>query len=141
MLEKDKSGKIVASVGQSAGVIPYTCFFSSKSYMDSNPEIINKFTRAIYKGQLWVSEKTDAEVAKSIKSFFPGTDEDILISVIKNYREINAFSPTPQLNEDNMTRLMDIIQSYNSELLPDRPPFKTIVTNKYADDAVKEIKK
>ena len=109
--------------------------------MDSNPEIINKFTRATYKGQLWISKKTDAEVAKSIKSFFPGTDEDILISVIKNYREINAFSPTPQLNEDNMTRLMDIIQSYNSELLPDRPPFKTIVTNKYADDAVKEIKK
>lgn len=141
MLAKDKAGTIVASIGESAGVIPYTCFFSTKSYMDSNPEIINKFTRAIYKGQLWIAKKSDAEVAKSIKSFFPGTDEDILVSVIKNYREINAFSPTPQLNEDNMNRLMDIIQSYNSELLPERPPFKTIATNKYADEAVEEIKK
>ena len=140
MLEQDKSAKIVASVGESAGVIPYTCFFTTKSYMDKNSDIVNKFTKAIYKGQLWVSKHSDAEVAKSIKSFFPGTDEAILISVIKNYRATNAFAPTPQLKEENMTRLMDIIQSYNSELLPDRPPFKTIVTNKYADQAVKEVK-
>lgn len=140
MLAKDKSGYLVASVGKSAGVIPYTCFFSTKSYMEKNPEIISKFTRAIYKGQLWVQTHSDEEVAKSIKSFFPGTEEDIIKSVTKNYREINAFAPNPILKEDDLNRLMDIIQSYKSELIPDRPPFEKIVNNTFGEKTVKEIK-
>lgn len=140
MLEKDKSGYLVASVGKSAGVIPYTCFFSTKSYMEKNPEIISKFTRAIYKGQLWVQTHSDEEVAKSIKSFFPGTEEDIIKSVNKNYREINAFAPNPILKEDDLNRLMDIIQSYKSELIPDRPPFEKIVNNTFGEKVIKEVK-
>ncbi|MDZ5000366.1 ABC transporter substrate-binding protein, partial [Clostridium perfringens] len=54
MLEKEGSGKVIASIGKAVGDLPYTCFFSTKSYMDKNPEIIQKFTNAIYKGQKWV---------------------------------------------------------------------------------------
>jgi NitT/TauT family transport system substrate-binding protein len=140
MLEKDSSGFIVSSVGKSAGVMPYTCFFSTKSYMEKNPETLEKFTRAIYKGQKWVDKKTDAEVAKSIISFFPGTDESLLATNIKNYRAINAFSHNPLLKEEDMSRLMDIIQSYKSDLIPERPAFDKIVNNKFSDKVIKELK-
>ncbi|AKA71809.1 ABC transporter substrate-binding protein [Clostridium scatologenes] len=137
MLQQDKSGYIVASIGKSAGVIPYTCYFSTKSYMDKNPQIIEKFTKAIYKGQIWVQNHNDEEVAKSIKSFFPGTDESIIVSVIKNYRSINAFASTPVMKEENLNRLMDIIQSYNQSLIPQRPAFNKIVNNSFAEKAIK----
>lgn len=140
MLSKDKSGYIVASVGESAGVIPYTCYFATKSYIEKNPDIISKFTRAIYKGQLWVQNHSDEETAKSIISFFPGTDESIIENVIKNYRQINAYASDPILKEEDLNRLMDIIQSYKAELIPKRPPFEKIVETDYAQKAVKEIK-
>ncbi|MDP4144008.1 MAG: ABC transporter substrate-binding protein [Bacillota bacterium] len=139
-LVKDKSGYIVASVGASAGPIPYTCFFTTKSYMDNNKDTIQKFTNAIYKGQIWVSQHSDAEVAKAIKSYFPGTDEAVLQNVIKNYRAINAYAPNPIIKEENMSRLMDIIQSYNSQLLKQRPPFSKIVNNEFSNNAVNTIK-
>ncbi len=137
MLQKDKAGYIVSSIGKSAGVIPYTCYFSTKSYMDKNPQTLEKFAKAIYKGQLWVQKHSDEEVAKSIKSFFPGTDESILVSVIKNYRSINAFAITPVLKEENLNRLMDIIQSYDSNLIPQRPAFSKIVNNEFSEKAIK----
>lgn len=140
MLKKDNSGYVVASVGEEAGLIPYTCFFSTKSYMDKNPQIIEKFTRAIYKGQLWVQKHSDEEVAKSIKSFFPGIDESILVSVTKNYRSIDAFAPNPILKSENLSRLMDIIQSYKTELIPQRPAFDKIVNNTFGEKAIKDIK-
>jgi ABC-type nitrate/sulfonate/bicarbonate transport systems, periplasmic components len=140
MLRKDNAGYVVSSVGKEAGVIPYTCFFSTKSYMDKNPQIIEKFTRAIYKGQLWVQKHSDEEVAKSIKSFFPGTDESILASVTKNYRSIDAFASTPILKEENLNRLIDIIQSYKSDLIPQRPAFDKIVNNTFGEKAIKDIK-
>lgn len=140
MLKKDNSGYIVASVGQSAGTIPYTCYFATKSYIEKNPDVIQKFTNAVYKGQLWMQKHTDAEAAKSIKSFFPGTDEDIIINVIKNYKAINAYAPNLAFKEADMNRLMDIIQSYKADLIQERPPFDKIVNNTSAQKAIQDVK-
>ncbi|HDK7139870.1 TPA: ABC transporter substrate-binding protein [Clostridium botulinum] len=140
MLEKENAGHIVASIGESAGNIPYTCYFSTKSYMEKNPETIQKFTNAIYKAQKWIDKHTEEEIAKSIISFFPGAKEDILVNVIKNNKKINAFAGTPTLREENLNKLMDIIQSYDKELIPQRPEFNKIVNTKFSKDAEKNIK-
>ncbi|MGM9974947.1 MAG: ABC transporter substrate-binding protein [Clostridiaceae bacterium] len=140
-LEKENSGHIVASIGKSAGTLPYTCFYATKSYMKANPEIIEGFARAIYKGQQWVVNSTNEEIAKAIIDFFPGTDEATIIKVIANYKEIDAYSQTPYINDEDMTRLMDIIQSYDSQLIPKRPPITDIVDNSFAEKVLqKEIK-
>lgn len=141
VLKLDNSGFIVASVGKEAGVIPYTCFYAAKSYIEKNPDIIQRFTRAIYKGQLWVQKNSDEVVAKSIKSFFPGTDEALIKEVTKNYRDVEAFAPNLVLKEADMTRLMDIIQSYDSNLITERPPFNNIVNNSFAEKAIADVKK
>ncbi|WP_411168153.1 ABC transporter substrate-binding protein [Clostridium sp. MB05] len=137
MLEKEGSGKVIASIGKAVGDLPYTCFFSTKSYMDKNPEIIQKFTNAIYKGQKWVETHSNEEVAESIASFFPGTDKDIIILVVKNYKEINAIAIKPSIEEEDLTRLMDVIESYDKTLLPNRPSFEKIVNNDFAEKAMK----
>ena len=140
LMKKDNSGHIVASIGASAGTIPYTCFYATQSYIEKNPEIVEKFTRAIYNGQKWVNSHTDAEVVSSIKSYFPGADESVLVESIKNYRNIDAFSPNPVLKPEDLTRLMDIIQSYKADLIPQRPAFDKIVNNSFAEKVVKDLK-
>ena len=137
MLEKEGSGKIITSIGKEVGNLPYTCFFVTKSYMDKNPEILQSFTKAIYKGQKWVETHNNEEIADSISSFFPGTDKDIIISVVKNYKEINAIATKPSIKEEDLTRLMDVIESYDSSLLPERPSFEKIVNNSFAEEAIK----
>lgn len=141
MLEKDGSGFILSSIGKEAGSLPYTCFFSTKEYMEKNKEIIQKFTNAIYKGQLFFLSHSDKEVAEKISSFFPGTDLILIQNTIKNYRSVGAFSPNPTLKEEDLTLLYNIIQSYDSKLLTKRPPFKTIVNNSFALDSIAKIKK
>lgn len=137
MLEKEGSGKVIASIGKAVGDLPYTCFFSTKSYMDKNSETIQKFTNAIYKGQKWVETHSDEEIAESIGSFFPGTDKDIIISVVKNYKKINAIASKPSIEAEDLTRLMDVIESYDKTLLPGRPSFEKIVNNDFAENAMK----
>ncbi|MGL4774167.1 MAG: ABC transporter substrate-binding protein [Clostridium sp.] len=138
MLEKDGGGKIVASIGESAGDLPYTCFMATQSYMKDNPEVIKAFTKAIYKGQQWVDTHSSEEVADVVSSFFPGTDKQILINVINNYKKIDAYAKTPVVKEESLNRLMDIIQSYDSKLIPTRPEFNKVVETSYAEEVVKE---
>lgn len=140
MLEAEGGGHIVASIGESSGKLAYTCFFSSKSYMDNNPEIIEKFTRAIYKGQQWIQTHSSEEIAASIISFFPGTDQDIMIKVIDNYKNIQALATSPSLQKEDLDKLMDIIQSYDSSLIPSRPSYDKIVNNSFAEKIINENK-
>lgn len=46
-LEVEGSGYVVASLGEESGYVPYTAYCAKKSYMEKNPELIQKFTNAI----------------------------------------------------------------------------------------------
>lgn len=136
-LQKEGTGNILASVGEESGLIPYTCFFSTKSYMDKNPQVIQGFTNAIYKGQEWFFSHSTEEVADSIIEYFPGTDKTTIMTVIDNYKKIDAIAHTPGIKEENLNRLMDIISDYDASLMPQRPEFSKIVDNSYAEKAAK----
>ena len=140
ILRQSNSGYIEASIGAAAGTLPYTCFFSTKSYIDKNPDVIQKFTNAIYKGQKWVNSNSDATVAENIKSFFPGTDVKLIEQNVKNYRAVNAYASNPIIKEADINRLMDIIQGYQSSLIKQRPAFNKLVNTDFAKKAVDQIK-
>lgn len=141
MLEKENAGYIVSYIGDVSGEIPYTCFFALESYINENPEIIQKFTNAMYKGNLWVESHTSKEIAESIIEFFPGSDVDMLASAVDRYKSHDAWSKDLVLGEAALTKLMDVIQSYQADLIPERPPYEDIVTTKYAVEAGKQNNK
>ncbi len=137
-LEKAGSGKVVASVGQESGLIPYTAYFTTKSYMEKNPQIVQKFTNAIYKGQLWVKEHSAEEIAKEVISFFPDTDEQLLVTVINRYKEIGAWNETPVMTEESLGLLQKVMKS--AGYLDKEADFNKLVNNSFAEEAVKKVK-
>lgn len=141
MLEKENAGYIVSYIGDVSGEIPYTCFFALESYINENPEIIQKFTNAMYKGNIWVESHSSKEIAEAIIDYFPGSDVDMLASAVDRYKSHDAWSKDLILGEAALTRLMDVIQSYQADLIPVRPPYEDIVTTKFAEEAGKQIKK
>ena len=66
-LEQEGNGHVAASLGESSGYVPYTAYCAKKSYIEKNPEIIQKFTNAIQKGLEYVNSHTSEEIAKTIK--------------------------------------------------------------------------
>lgn len=138
VIANEINGSVVASIGESAGTLPYTCFYTVQSYINENEDLLVRFVKAIQKGQEWVISNEDATVANSIKDFFPGTEEEVIETVVKNYKKIEAYAKTPMVSEEDMNRLMDIIESYDSELLTKRPPFKDIVNNSISEKAMKK---
>ncbi len=49
-LEQEGSGYVVASLGVDSGYVPYTAYCVKKSYLEQNPDTIQKFTNAIQIG-------------------------------------------------------------------------------------------
>ncbi|MBQ9939985.1 MAG: ABC transporter substrate-binding protein [Clostridia bacterium] len=130
-LEKEGVGYIVASIGEAGGDIPYTAYYAKKSFIEKNPDVIQRFTNAVYKAQKWVMEHTDREVAEVIQPSFPDTDTDLLTTVVGRYRSIDAWCDTPAMNPESFTRLQEIISS--SGELADFVPFEKVVDNSFAE--------
>lgn len=109
-VEKEGKGYIVASIGKESGEIPYTAYYAKKSYIEKNKDIIEKFTKAIYKGQKWVEENSPEEIAKAIQPFFPDSDLDILTTVAKRYKETDAWSKDPILTKESLELLQKVME-------------------------------
>jgi NitT/TauT family transport system substrate-binding protein len=137
-LEKEGQGYIVASIGEAAGYIPYTCYSAKKSYIEKNPEIIQKFTNAIYKGMKWVESHTPEEIAKSIVPQFPDSDLEILTKVAERYKAQDTWKPDLVLTEEGLNHMMDIMELAGE--LDQRAPYSEIVNTKFAEEAMKSIK-
>lgn len=112
-IEKQGLGYVAASIGELGGVVPYTSYSARSSYLEKNPEIIEKFTRAIQKGLDYVHNSSDEEVANAILSFFPDTSLNDLAGVIERYRSIDAWPTTTKFSSESFYHLQEIMQAAN----------------------------
>lgn len=134
-LEQQGQGYVVASIGENSGYIPYTAFFASKEYIEANPEIIQKFTNAIYKGQQYCATHTAEEIASVVLPSFPDTDMAILTSSIARYMSIDAWCTDPIMEEESLNALLEIMEEAGE--LDARPVYSDMVDTEYATKAIK----
>jgi NitT/TauT family transport system substrate-binding protein len=136
-VEREGKGVILCSIGEESGEIPYTCYYAAKSYMEKNADVIEKFTRGIYKGQKWVAAHTPREVAEAIAPFFAETDIDLLETVCRRHMEIDAFAKNPVLGQEAFDRLQTVIEQAGE--LDKRADYKTLVNTSFAEKAIKDL--
>jgi len=126
-------GYVLCSIGEAGGEIPYTAYFAAQSYLDAHGDIVQKFTNAIAKGQKWVQEHTDLEVAEAIADQFPDTDVKVLEKVSARYRAIGAWKTEPTMQEEDFIRLMDVMEEAGE--LEARVAFAAFTDNTFAEKA------
>ena len=135
-LELEGSGKVVASLGVESGKVPYTAFSAKKSYIEKNPDVIQKFTNAIQRGMDYVGSHTPEEIAKTIQPQFKETDEKTLVMLVTRYYEQDTWKDNLIFEETSLTLLQDILDDAGE--LQKRVPYEDIVTREYAEKALKK---
>lgn len=137
-LEQEGVGYVVASIGEESGEVPYTCYNAKKSFIEKNPEIVQKFTNAIYKGQIWVDTHSPSEIAEAIVEFFPDTSIEDLTAVADRYKKYDAWKQVPTLSKESFELLQDIIEE--AGVLDKRVPYEALVNTEFAEKAIKTVK-
>ena len=134
MTEDAGKGYVVASVGESAGEVPYTAYCAKKSYINNNKEIVEKFTKAIYKGEQWTKNHTSKEVAEKIQQFFPDTTVESLEKSVQKYKNIDAWKENPILKQEAFDKLQLIMTEAGE--LQKKAPYDKIINNAFAEKVV-----
>lgn len=127
-VEKQGLGYVVASIGELGGVVPYTSYSARTSYIEENPETIEKFNNAVQKGLDFVHNSDSKDVAEAISSFFPDTSIDDLTKVVDRYKEIEAWPKTTDFTEESFNHIQDIM--INSNELDEKVPYNDLIYKK-----------
>ena len=128
-LEQEKFGTVVASVGLLSDEVPYTAFYARKSYIDSNKDIIEKFTKALNKGIEFTFNNEPTTIARTIINQFPDTNINDLSLMIERYRDYDCWLNNPFISEKIFTNLEDFLIDFN--LIDTHIPYKDLVNNFY----------
>ena len=131
-LVKQGLGYNVAYLGSLGGEVPYTAYNARKSYIENNPEVIEGFTKAINKALEYVANNNEETIANQIIDYFPDTSINDLITIVKQYKEGDAWKQNITINEDEWKHIQDIIISAGE--LDSYAPYKDLIYTKYFKD-------
>ena len=134
LLEQEKAGYVVASLGVDSGYVPYTAFSAKQSYMKKHPDVIQAFTNALQQGMEYVNTHTAEEIAASIQPQFSETDTATITTIIRRYQKQDTWKRDLVFSEDSFTLLLDILESAGQ--LEKRPDYQDVVTTEYAEKAL-----
>ncbi len=132
-LELEGDGYVVASLGVESGYVPYTSYSAKQSYIEENPEVIQKFTNALQKGIEYTQNHTPEEIAKIIQPQFKETEIDTLTKIVTRYYEQDTWKDNLIFEEDSLTLLQDILDEAGE--LTKRAPYKDLVATEFAEKA------
>ena len=132
-LEKQGAGYVVASLGVDSGYVPYTSYSARTSYMEKNPDIMQKFTDALQKGMDFVQSHTPEEIAEIIEPQFPETDLDTITAIVKRYYDQDTWKENLIFEKESFELLQDILEDAGE--LSRRMPYEKLVTVEYAEKA------
>lgn len=134
-VEASGDGYVIASMGQLSGEIPYTAYSCLASYMEQNPDLVQRFTNAIYKGQQYVANHSAEEIADIIAPQFNEIERSDLVKVVQRYKDNDTWCTDPILKEESLNHLMDVMELAGE--LNARPEYTEIVNTTFAEQAVK----
>lgn len=133
-IESEGRGHVVASLGVDSGYVPYTVYFAATSKIQKDPALLQSFTNAIYRGQIWCSQHTAAEIAATIQPQFSETPLETLTSIIERYQSQDTWAVNPVMTSESLDLIQDILQF--SGTLDSRISYSDII---YTDFAQKSM--
>jgi len=139
VFEQEGRGKVVASFGIESGRLPYTVFMARQSFIKQNPELIQKFTNAVHRAQVWVQTASLDEVTDAVLPYFEDTDREIVKRVVERYRSQGSYAEDPIIDVEEWNNLLDIMEEAGE--LPERVDHAAIVDNSFAEAAIRHVNK
>ncbi len=129
-----KNFYILAPLGKECEKTAYTCYCCLKSYSKAHPDVLGKFTRALYKAQMWINNHNSEEIVNVILPFFVDSDKNLLKKCVENYISADVWCKNPLITKEEIDLMEEIMISSNE--LKEKIDFEKIVEQSYAKEVL-----
>lgn len=107
-LQADGIGHVVAQVGPYVGMCGFSSLVAMPDWLETDMALA--FMRAYRKARNWLNDESPADIAATLKPYFPETGEPVLASCIDAYQKLGNWTRHPEITDAAFQATQDIYQ-------------------------------
>jgi NitT/TauT family transport system substrate-binding protein len=128
---------VVASMGEATGPVPFTSYMTTPEFLSREPDTVLRFTRALYRTQLWFAAHDAKTIAEAIARDFPEIEPRILEHAVGRFLKQDTWARDPVLRRPGFDYLQEILQS--GGFIRKTHRYEDLVDTAIAESAVREM--
>ena len=129
---------LVASMGEATGPVPFTSYMATPDFMRREPDVIARFTRAVYRTQRWLAAASPAEVGAAVAAQFPEVAAPMRERIAARYLAQDTWARDPICRRAGYEYLQDIL--VHGGLIKRRFPYEDLIDTTAAEAAVADAR-
>ena len=131
------SAHLVASMGEATGPVPFSSYMTTADRLRREPELLLRFTRAVYRTQRWMARHGAAEIADTIAPDFADIPADRRRRAVQRYLGQGTWATHPVLERPGYEYLHEILLS--GGFIKRRHRYEDLIDTSYARQAVETL--
>jgi len=100
---------LVLSMGDATGPVPFSSYMTSPERLQRQPDVILRFTRAVYAAQRWIAQSDARAIAQTLAPEFPEIPGEIRVRAIDRYLRQGTWASDPILRPPGFEYLQEIL--------------------------------
>ena len=128
---------LVASMGTATGPVPFTSYMTTRELLAREPDLVRRFTRAVYRTQRWLATHEPGDIARMIAPAFASIDLVILERAVARYLEQATWAREPMLGRPGYDSLQQIL--LDGGFIRQRHRYEDLVDTRCARQAMADV--
>jgi NitT/TauT family transport system substrate-binding protein len=125
---------LVVSMGEATGPVPFTSYMTTPEFLVAEPDVMLRFTRAVYRTQRWLAAHAPRPIAEVIAPAFPEIEPVILERIVTRFVQQDTWARDPLLRRPGHGYLQEIL--LNGGFIKRQHRYEDLVDTHYARQAM-----
>ncbi|MFC3164917.1 ABC transporter substrate-binding protein [Ciceribacter thiooxidans] len=113
------------------GIYPTSVLYATQSYIDENPETVQKVANATVKALAWMNSHSAEEIVDKLPKEFISGDRDTYIKAVENAKAI--FSKDGRISAEDIKTPLAVLKSFNEKVAAAEIDLTKTYTNEFVD--------
>lgn len=131
----DGTARLAVALGPANGHIAYSSFAATNDFLDSNPELVDRFIKGYARALTWLRDNDPATVGEVVAPFFPGVAKELIVRSVTRYKDQETWPTDPHLLEPEFQAQQDILIA--AGMVKQRQAYSRVVRPEFAQAALR----
>ena len=129
-LVQDGNAFICMAQAEACGHLAFTSYITTANTLDTRPDMIERFIRAIYRTQQWMAQHSGAEIAELVQPRFPDIPLGLLGDAITRFQDLKTWPDNPVMPRTGFDNLAEVLRL--AGYLSTQPSYDALVDTRIA---------
>ena len=131
------TASLAVALGPANGHIAYSSFAATNDFLDSNPELVDRFIKGYARALTWLRDNDPATVGEVVAPFFPGVAKELIVRSVTRYKDQETWPTDPHLMEPEFQAQQDILIA--AGMVKQRQAYSSVVRPEFAQSALRSV--